>query len=91
MNHNSLNLKIVALDGVAFSGEVLQFSVNTQKGQLTILPNHEPLVSLIVDGPIKITKESGEIINILTSSGVLEIRENSQALVLIEESKNVYA
>lgn len=62
------NLKIVTPEKVLFSETVAQVSVSTVLGQITILPQHLPLVSQLKPGEI-IIKHDGQRESVLAVSG----------------------
>lgn len=51
-----IKLKIVTPEKILLEDEVSQISVSTAMGQITILPNHLPLVSKLVSGEIVVKK-----------------------------------
>jgi F-type H+-transporting ATPase subunit epsilon len=55
-------LKIVTPDGSTYESEVDQVSVPTQTGEITVLPHHIPLVSVLKAGEIRIVKNKEEVI-----------------------------
>lgn len=80
---NTLNLKIVTLEGVFFSGEVAEMILPTDSGQITVLPNHIPLISKVKDG-VLVVRVGGKENKYNISSGVLEVRPNSEVYLLID-------
>ncbi len=79
-------LKIVTPDGITYENEIDQVSVSTQKGEITILPKHIPLVSVLKAGEIRILK-AGEEIDMAVSTGVLEVRPNNQIYILADTAE----
>src|SRR3989339_599968 len=51
-----IKLKIVTPEKILLQEEVAQISVSTALGQITILPNHLPLVAKLVSGEIIVKK-----------------------------------
>ena len=51
-----IKLKIVTPEKILLQDEVAQISVSTALGQITILPNHLPLVAKLVSGEIIVKK-----------------------------------
>lgn len=47
-------LKIHTMKGVIFDGEVLEVAVPTKLGQIGILPNHNPLTSIVSPGILRV-------------------------------------
>lgn len=77
-----LNLIISRVDGPVFDGEVVSVTVPGAEGEMTILADHQALISPLQKGVVTIQKtdeikETHEI-----ESGTLEI-SNNQAVVLI--------
>lgn len=79
-----INLKIITLEGVFFSGEVTEMILPTELGQITVLPNHIPLISKVKDGKLVLRDGKSEKIHNLTS-GVLEVRPNSEVYLLVDK------
>ncbi len=64
--------KIITPEREVFRAEIDEAMIPTKNGQIGILPNHIPLVSLVVPGEILI-KKNGEEIFLAVSGGVVEI------------------
>lgn len=63
-----MELKILKLDGVKFDGKVSSVSLPSKDGEITILPNHIPLITILKKGNIKIEGQE-----IAVEGGVAEI------------------
>lgn len=63
-----MELKIYTLDGTKFEGKVSQVSLPTSDGEITVLPNHIPLITILKQGEVKIDGEK-----FLIDGGVAEI------------------
>lgn len=72
---NTFNLKLIAPDGVKYQAEATEVTLPTPNGQITILPNHMPLVSLLSPGEI-IVKNGNKINELATEGGIVEIAGN---------------
>ncbi len=57
---NILHLKIITPKKVALEEDVLAVTVPSESGEITILPKHMGIFTLLVEGIIKIKKSSGE-------------------------------
>ncbi len=79
-------LKIVTPDGVTYESEVDQVSAPTQSGEITILPHHIPLISVLKAGELRIQKEKHEVL-IAVSSGVIEVRPNSEISIIADTAE----
>lgn len=79
---NSLSLRIVTPEKQVYEGsELASVSLPTQQGQITILPNHIPLVSNIVPGEI-IVKKSGKEQSLVTTKGFMRLNKKGEISVL---------
>ena len=66
-------LEIVTAERQVYSEDVTAVIAEGIEGQMTILPKHAPLVTMLVPGPLTIRKDSDEIIMSI-SGGFLEVR-----------------
>lgn len=84
-----MKFELVSLDGVKFSAEAYSVVLPTAAGQITLLPNHEPLLGVVVPGVITIrrTKNDPEhhLEHYATYGGVLEVYGEG-ARVLVDEA-----
>ncbi|MDD5626041.1 MAG: ATP synthase F1 subunit epsilon [Patescibacteria group bacterium] len=72
----TIEFEIVTPERVVLKEEVLQATIPTQSGEITILPDHIPLVSILNPGVIELKKPSGENEIISVSGGFVEILKN---------------
>jgi F-type H+-transporting ATPase subunit epsilon len=70
---SKLTFKIVTPERVTYSDEVEQVTIPTEAGEITILPNHSPLVSILIPGELRIKKD-GQLIHISVSTGFVEVK-----------------
>ena len=68
-----LKLKIVTPEKILFEEKVLQVSIATTMGEITILPNHIPLVSQLAAGEIVVKTVKGEENLMAISGGFVEV------------------
>ncbi len=79
----SFHLTIAKVGENLFAGEALSVTVPGSAGTLTVLAQHEPLVTPLVPGIITVTSATGVVEAIpLEGAGVLEV-SNSQATIII--------
>jgi F-type H+-transporting ATPase subunit epsilon len=69
---STFNLKIVTPHRVLHDGQVSQISIPTPQGQITVLPHHIPLVSVVSAGPIEIKADHDDIL-IAVEGGFVEV------------------
>ncbi len=79
-------LKIVTPDGITYESEIDQVSIPTQNGEITVLPNHIPLVSVLKAGEIRAQKNSQEV-GLSVSGGVVEVRPHSEIYILADTAE----
>ena len=68
-----INFELVTPERVVLRAELSQISVPTVSGEITILPHHIQLVSLIKAGVIELKKIDGSIEVLSVSGGTLEV------------------
>ena len=75
-----INLKIITPEGTTFENNVDSITIPTKTGEITVLPNHISMVSVVVPGEIIIKKDSKEEY-MSVSTGFLEISKNTTRLL----------
>lgn len=68
-----MTLHLILPKGIVYSGEVSSVTLPTLLGQVTILPHHAPLISVLKEGEIKIHKTDGKEISYKIDSGIVEV------------------
>ncbi|MGL4972438.1 MAG: ATP synthase F1 subunit epsilon [Culicoidibacterales bacterium] len=76
----SFHLKVVAIDRLLFEGEIDKMQVTTTDGQLTILPNHIPLIAILKIAPLVID-QAGEKKYLAISGGYMSIQRHETLIV----------
>lgn len=72
---NLFKLKLISPEGEKYQTEASEVSLPTPGGQITVLPDHMPLISLLSPGEI-ILKINGEEHALVTEGGTVEIANN---------------
>ncbi len=76
-----MQLIITRVDGPLFNGPAYSVTLPGAEGEMTVLPEHEPVISPLTAGAITIRSADGEqTINI--EKGTLEVSDN-QVTVLV--------
>ena len=70
-----MKLKIISPEKVVYKGEVERVSLPGSLGFFTVLKDHAPLVSSVVEGKIVYLEAEGEK-EMEIESGVVEVRDN---------------
>lgn len=73
MSTKTIKFEIVTPEQVVLKEAVVRATIPTTSGEVTILPNHIPLVSVLKPGVIEVQKENGEIDLMVVSGGFLEV------------------
>ncbi len=79
-------LKIVTPERILFEDKVSQVSVSTALGQITILPNHIPLVSALKPGEIIVRQEGKDEDLMSVSGGFIEVLAD-QVVILADTAE----
>jgi F-type H+-transporting ATPase subunit epsilon len=80
----TFHLKLVTPDGALFEGDVASATLPTDSGEITILPNHVPLVSSISSGVASMHLEDGFQEDIAISGGFVQIKSLNQVIILAQ-------
>lgn len=71
--NKNIKFRIVTPERILFEEEVDQVSLPTQQGEITVLPNHIPLISILQPGELRF-KKGGEEIPMVVSGGFIEVQ-----------------
>ena len=69
----TLHFEIVTPEKVVLKQEALQVTVPTKQGEITVLPNHIPLVASLMPGVIEIMKADRSLETMAVSGGFIEV------------------
>lgn len=75
MSSKLLNLKIVTPEKLILEELVEHVSLPTKEGEITILPNHIPLIAPLASGDI-VAMISGEYLPVAVVGGFVEVKNN---------------
>lgn len=81
-----LTYTIVTPERIVQEGEADSVSVMTSLGEITILPQHIPLVALMKAGEMRIKNGKEEML-LATSTGLVEVRSGSKIVVLADSAE----
>jgi len=76
-----LTVSLVAADRIVWSGEASMVIARTTEGDVGILPNHAPLLSLMVDGVVDIRTPEGETWVAAVDAGFLSVADNRVSIL----------
>jgi F-type H+-transporting ATPase subunit epsilon len=81
--------RLITLAGVKYSADAYSVQLPTASGEETILPNHEPLMSVLVPGVITVSRNANDSDSALehyaTYGGVVEV-VGDEVRVLVDEA-----
>ena len=83
-----LKFKIVTPEKVIYENEIFQVSIPTTSGEITVLPNHIPLVSVLAAGELRIKDKDSEH-HLAVSGGFLEVRGKNEVIILADNAERV--
>lgn len=73
---------IVKVNGIFWSGEASSLTAPGKEGELTVLPNHVPLVTALNHGRLVVKKDGVEVFTHTVEGGVLEVTGKSVTVLL---------
>lgn len=79
---NTLHLVVSSVSESLFDGAAASATIPGSAGEMTILPNHEPLITTLKAGTVIIRSPNNPDREIVINGGVLEI-SGSRAVVLV--------
>ena len=84
-----MQLQLVTLEGTKFSEDAYSITLPTAAGEITVFPDHEPLMSVLVPGVVSVRKGKNDpdqlIEHFATFGGVLEVTK-AGVTVLVDEA-----
>jgi F-type H+-transporting ATPase subunit epsilon len=86
MSDTQMQVELVAADRLVWSGEASMVIARTTEGDVGILPNHAPMLSLMVDGIVDVTTVDGETWIAAVDAGFLSVA-NNRISVLAEHAE----
>ena len=87
---SGLQVELVAADRTVWSGPASMVIARTVDGDVGVLANHAPLLSLLTDAVVEITADEGNVVVAAVDGGFLSVANNrvsilSERAVLAEE------
>lgn len=79
-----MHISVHSIQSTLFEGEAEKLIARTPRGQITVLDHHVPLISTLMGPEIEIVKKGGEKESISITSGILEVRPESDVVILAD-------
>lgn len=80
-----MKLSIYSIQSTLFEGDVEKLIARTATGEITVLDNHIPLIATLKGPAVTVVDKTGNKNIIDVGSGILEVRPESEAVILAEE------
>lgn len=77
-------LKVISLKGVDYSDTVSSLNVKTESGEITVLDNHRPLITILKKGTAKAVDSKNQSREFNIESGFLEVHPSNKVTMLID-------
>lgn len=90
-----IHLDLVTLDKTLFKGKVKAITAPTKTGEITVLPNHIPLITSLQAGELKLKVNEGEgiydpeHIYIAISGGFMEVKPGSVVNIIADSALKI--
>jgi F-type H+-transporting ATPase subunit epsilon len=81
MADDQLQVELVAADRTVWSGQATMVIARTTEGDVGVLRNHAPLLSLLVDGVVEITAVDGDDLVAAVDGGFLSVANNRVSIL----------
>ena len=81
-----LQVELVAADRVVWSGEADSVIARTTEGDIGILLDHAPILSLLVEGVVEVRTGSGDRVVAAVDAGFLSVAQN-RVSILAEDAQ----
>ncbi|MEO6471660.1 MAG: F0F1 ATP synthase subunit epsilon [Aeromicrobium sp.] len=81
MSDDTLQIELVSADRVVWSGQASQINARTVEGELGILANHAPLLSLLAAGVVEIDPIDGDHFKVAVSDGFISVADNRVSIL----------
>ena len=83
---SKISFKIITPERIVFDAEADSVTCPTQTGQITVLPNHIPLISALANGELVV--RTGKTMNrVAIAGGFLEVRPGNKLVVLADSAQ----
>ena len=81
-----LSLKVVTPERIVYEADIDSISVMTEQGEITVLPNHVPLTTVLMPGEMRL-KINGAETYLAVSTGFLQVRPGNEIVVLADTAE----
>ena len=79
-----MKLSVYSLKQILFQGEATSLNCKTVTGEITVLDNHETLITVLSAGVIKVLDENKKEHFFEITSGFLEVKPGNEVRCIVE-------
>lgn len=83
-----IKFKIATPEHVVYEAEVDQVTCPTQMGEITVLPNHIPLVANLKPGELKVISDN-QARYLAVAGGFIEVRPKNEVVILADAAEYI--
>jgi F-type H+-transporting ATPase subunit epsilon len=76
-----MNVELVAPDRKIWTGEAEMVIARTTEGDIGILPNHEPVLGVLVESPVRIKRGEGDELVAAVHGGFLSVTRDTVSIL----------
>src|SRR4051794_23709835 len=76
-----MNVELVAPDRKIWTGEAEMVIARTTEGDIGILPNHEPVLAVLVESPVRIKRSAEDELVAAVHGGFLSVSRNGVSVL----------
>jgi F-type H+-transporting ATPase subunit epsilon len=76
-----MEVELVAPDRIVWSGEAEMVIARTTDGDIGVLPNHEPVLGVLVEYPVRIKRSEGGELNVTVRGGFLSVTRDKVSIL----------
>ena len=81
MSEKTLRVELVAADRAVWSGEAKLVVAKTVEGEIGLMPGHEPMLAILANGEVRVTKPEGEVLVVTADDGFLSVEHDVVTVV----------
>ena len=82
MSEKTLRVELVAADKAVWSGEAKLVVAKTVEGEIGLMPGHEPMLAILANGEVRVTKPEGEVLVVTADDGFLSVEHDVVTVVV---------
>jgi F-type H+-transporting ATPase subunit epsilon len=81
LSEKTLRVELVAADKAVWSGEAKLVVAKTVEGEIGLMPGHEPILAILANGEVRVTKPEGEVLVVTADDGFLSVEHDVVTVV----------